>query len=510
MEAARPIRPEVLASKIEKIDNFEQFRLLEEFSSDRRLVRLLWFLQYVSQPSNYAGGLTKFAHDLVAASADKIGTARMVKIGRVKHYELRDATKIFSELSATSRNELFDSNTSLFEEAFLHGKHDKPCKLGEWRKDWEKQFLSEVTPANVRRLCVDAARHDLARYFSDLCELPHIGLRPHSEHGAPWYFVNVADALLEFADALAKSIRSRIAETEVTREVSRWIRKSRSMRKSVMITGNSRFGKTEAVKAEVATAPGDCRLVNTPATNSITDLLREVAKSLGLEIGAQNSAQSLRDRIDYVLRFSRLQLIFDESQFLLPSSFSRNTAPARLNWVRRSIMDQSIAAVFVCTPQSYLPAKRRFVNATGFVMEQFDERVLNRELPNELSEADLLEVARVHFSGLAEDYLHYVVDKALATERNFVSDIEKIATLAKDNAREHGRKAPILADIENAIADVLPTPPKVLQPAAKKTRSATPVRRPCKRVAEPPPRRGIDQQPEPIRTRENRPALTTV
>jgi hypothetical protein len=35
---------------------------------------------------------------------------------------------------------------------------------------------------------------------SRMCELPHVSLRPASryEHGAPWYFVNIADALLAF------------------------------------------------------------------------------------------------------------------------------------------------------------------------------------------------------------------------------------------------------------------------------------------------------------------------
>jgi hypothetical protein len=212
--------------------------------------------------------------------------------------------------------------------------------------------------------------------------------------------------------------------------------------------------------------PESCRLVATPASNALGDLIREVAISLGMEVAGQYGGRDLRDRVDYVLRFSHLQLCFDESQLLLPASFSRNTAPARLNWVRRSVMDQGVAAVFVCTPQSYLPAKRRFVKATGFAMEQFDERILKTvQLPEELSEADLLAVARIHFTDLSEEYLQFVVAKALATERNYVSDIEKIATLAKDNAREHGRKLPVLADIKAAIADVLPIPAPALKTA---------------------------------------------
>ncbi len=83
--------------------------------------------------------------------------------------------------------------------------------------------------------------------------------------------------------------------------------------------------------------PGACRLIETPATNAIGDLLREVAKALGIEVGPQNSGRELRERIDYVLRFSTLLLCFDEAQLILPVAYSRNTAPARLNWVRRSV-----------------------------------------------------------------------------------------------------------------------------------------------------------------------------
>src|SRR5439155_13763259 len=112
-------------------------------------------------------------------------------------------------------------------------------------------------------------------------------------------------------------------------------------------------------------------------------------------------------------------------------------------------------------------------------MEQFDERILKTvQLPEELSESDLLAVARIHFGDLANDYLRYVVDTVLATERNFVSDIEKIVTLAKDNAREQGRDQPKFADIEAAIADVLPAAAPI-QPA-QKVRPKAPSQTTCK------------------------------
>ena len=356
-------------------------------------------------------------------------------------------------------------------------------------------LLKAVTPEALGRECTEEANEKLAEHLKDLCELPDVGFRTGN---APWYFQDLGAALVEFIDKRAAELSTTIAETEITQIVTRWIRKSRNTRRAVTIVGNSRSGKTEAVELNAQMHPCSCRLVNTPATNVLGDLLREVAKSLGMEVGpAGKAARDLRERIDYVLRYSHLQLIFDELQFLLPSTFSRNTAPARLNWVRRSIMDQEIAAVFVCTPQSYLPAKKKFVKATGFAMEQFDERILKTvQLPEELSESDLLAVARIHFAGLPEECLLYVVKKVLATERNFVSDIEKIATLSKDNALEHSRSRPVLADIEAAISDVLPSVREtVAAPTSpRKVPSKSVIRPPCKAAAEalPMPRRGLE------------------
>jgi hypothetical protein len=499
-EPTRPIRPELLAAKIEKIENFEQPRLLMEFGQNPRLVKALWFLQWVSQPSNYAGGLSKFSEDLVDASRDRIGTERMVKVGPAERYSTKDAIAIFRELPSDVREELFESNASFFEEAFLHGMHKTRIGFNEYSKDWEPTLVAKMNPAALRSRLCDVARSNLAEYFKQLCELPRVGFiscdPAEGGHGAPWYFVAVAEALLAFIDARAEKLRSSLADTEVTRLVSRWVVKSRNMKRSVMIIGSSRFGKSEALKLHARIYPGNCRLVDTPTFNAISDLLLEVAKNLGLEVGPANAGRELRERIDYVLRFSRLQIIFDESQRLLPAAYSRNTAPARLNWVRRSIMDQEIAAVFVCTPQSYLPAKRKFVKTTGFAMEQFDERILKTvQLPEELSESDALAVARIHFAGLPEEYLRYVADKVLATERNFVSDIEKIATLAKDNAREHSRNRPALADIEAAISDVLPTVLETVAPASPRKMPSKPViHPPCKAAAEalPMPRRGLE------------------
>lgn len=500
-ERVPPIRPELLAAKLEKLRNFELPELFDEFAEEPRFVRALWFLEYVSKPDNYPGGLTKFAEDFAEDCKDQIGTAAMIAVdGTGDRYTSEDAEAVYKDLRSDHQEDIFSYDEGWIIDAALTERAEKnedgsvTCREDRCEQTWtgsvekvRSRLVYKLTPALARQLCLDDAKRSLATYLKELCELPHVGFRPNESHfGAPRYFVAIGPALLQFIERRAERLRATIADTEVTRLVFRWMQKARSMGEPVMISGNSRFGKTEALRLCCEMNPGHFRLVDTPASNSIGDLLREVARSLGVNVDAKNSVRDLREQIDYVLRFSGLTLCFDEWQFALPANYSRNTAPARLNWVRRAVLDRNLAAVFVCTPQSYHSAKKRFVKVTSYAFEQFDERILKTvHLPNELSEPDALAVARIHFNGMSDEIVGIVARAALATERNYVSDISKIATLAKDNAREEGRDRPLLRDVEAAIADVLPALPTRPAERPKKAPPSAPMHPLCTAPAAP-------------------------
>ena len=50
----------------------------------------------------------------------------------------------------------------------------------------------------------------------------------------------------------------------------------------VRIEGDSRFGKTESVRAWADMRPGLARIVRVPESNSLSDLLRSVLDALGI------------------------------------------------------------------------------------------------------------------------------------------------------------------------------------------------------------------------------------
>ena len=230
--------------------------------------------------------------------------------------------------------------------------------------------------------------------------------------------------------------------------------------------------------------PGLARIVETPASGGEGELLRAVANALGIETVARQRGHDFRGEIEFVLQQFRPLLIFEEASFLYPATFSKNTMPARLNWVRRSVMDRGIPCAFVWTPQTHRDARNRFLKATNFAIEQFDGRILKTvNLPAEIAREDLLAIARIHLRDLPDDYCEYVVSKAAATERNYCSDVSNIAALAYSNAEDGGRTIPNLADIKAAIADVLPAPgelPEETSHRRVRNRPASPMQTSCK------------------------------
>ncbi len=477
----RPINPLRVAEKMHRARNFDNLALVAEFNEEPRLVEVLWALQFFSQPARpkpghegqwiggYRGGLRSFTDDLIADSLDLIGTPQMRQLGVVR-YDREMASAVYNEIPWRERSLGGSGEDWMFEAALSDDEDSRDPWLGrsvnQTRRVSDRAIERIVKKANraaFQNLCLAAARESLAGYLRNLCEVPNVLFHenPNGERWtdgqAPWYFTDIAEALLRFIDRLSDAARRQIAETEVSRQVEKWLGRAHATRRGVLISGTSRFGKTESVQTFCEAHPGKARLVQTPSSNSESDLLRAVAKSYGMEIGPKQRGYQLREEIGYLVDQAGLMLVFDEAQGIFPASFGRNTTPTRLNWIRRSVLDCGVPAAFICTPQSYQNARRKFLRATNFAIQQWDERLLQTvHLPEEVPHKDLLAIARIRFRALRSEYLEYVVSAAKLTERNYVSDISRIADLARLNAEETGRRDPNLAEIKAAIADVLP------------------------------------------------------
>jgi hypothetical protein len=450
-----PIQMLQLARKLARARNYEDEAFFDATEREPKLPELLCWIEWMSQPDNYPGGLRKFAKDLIAESPDLLGSPTMLK-HRQERYSDDLLFAIYEEVARS----------------WPYKEGRKTIAVPDTGFDAQEE-ICRVTRSELVDCCREAALEDLAGYLRVLCERPAVGITraPGLCYGkggqAPWYFAAIGEALLRFQCEWKARRAAQVAETEISRLVFHWLRKARVTRRSLTISGGTRFGKTEAVKAWCEMHAGQARIVKTPPGNTEGELLTKIADAIGLSRDGAKTLGELRTQIEYVLKATGLVLVFEEAQGLFPSKFTRNTAPARLNFVRIALMnDAKTPCVFVATPQSLNGARDRYLKATGFALQQLDGRMLKTvELPEKISREDLEAIAQFHFDGMPEGFASHVAALASATQRNYLSDVSTIADLTRSNAEDAGRSEPTVEDLEAAIADVLPRAKKTKAPA---------------------------------------------
>lgn len=480
-----PIRPEVVAAKLAALRNYDQPEILEQITKEPRLVELLWFIQWHSfQP----GGLRKFVENFLSTSADLVGTPSMTRFGLpVEKYSSEQCLTVWREFPRSVQQALFPSDYS-----YVLGLVDSSSlPSGHEPEETIRKKLHELNYPEFKRRCLLHAQKSLPAYLASLCNEVSAGFSVNPtlwgseaeryspfdwhDNGVTWYFPNVIPALLSVMELQAKTISAKLAMTAVTVKVFDALDFCWEENALVHIEGDSRFGKTESVLAWANMHPGRARLVSLSSSNSDSDLYKNVAESLGMEVNL--SRTKLKDRVEYVLQNGRLGIIFDEASFLLPQRYDAHTPPSRLNWVRTQIVDKGLPLALCVTPQNYAHAMAKFVKRTGYNMQQFIGRTMRKViLPDELDECDLIAVAKIHFPEFDEDYLALIAAKATQSE-SYLMTMESVSKLSRFIAKRDGHKQVEMEDLELAFSEILPA--RNPAPAVP----AQPLQRPKMRIA---------------------------
>ena len=501
------INPLDIAAKLDDVRNFLLPEVLEDIEREPRLVQVLWFLQWLSVPENYAGGLARFAHNLIEKYSDKIGPDGLRIDAKLSFAEVESIVEQiggeedFAPLSHARTMEAIFSTMS----GYIPGEEDEIRAL-------RKSELSKLSAADLQARCIGAAKDHLADFLSHVCMEPGVTFfaperrtdpRSITRNTSLWYFPRLWECIFDFMDHHSAEVGGGFAETSITREIFHWLHIAQDTRKGVMFLGHSRFGKSHAIRAFAGMHPWSVRLVECPASGSESDLLREICRALGIRFSnATTPLHEQRAAIDKVIRAARFLLIFDEAQMLYPQNGNRRSAPARLNYVRRQLMDIGVPTAFICTHQSWRQVENNYLKFSGFAQEQFEGRLIRSpiHLQSELTEAEMLEVARVHLPELNVKYLQFLVRPIRTYKGDHLSYIENIALISRRYAAQRGLSVPQVDDIEKAISDVLGcfqapavvTPSEPANPQTPARRNLTPKPRaasPVSRSLEPAPRR---------------------
>lgn len=452
------IRPEVLAKKLAGIRNYEHPEQLEQINRNERIPEVLWFLQAMSMQ---AGGLVRFVAEMVEQINPEVFGTPTMRAARTEKYSVTQKVQICREISSRYQPH---QGGELTEDVVLRGIiADAPLDGKEFlgAREALQAYLEGLGAAQFREVCKKAARDLLPSYLAALCVEEDRGFAPRANTawapaGEIWFMADPLGAVATMMEMRAGTVSARLAKTAVALKVFDALDYAYQERAMVRVEGDSRFGKTEAVKTWCEMRPGLARLVSVPCSNSVADLVRRVAEALGMEISYGSRAQRLKERVEFVLKHSGLFIVLDEAAFLLPQNYYSGSAPARLNWVRTEIVDRGLPLAMVVTPQSFLPAVSRFVKRTGYAMEQFfgrNHRVV--QLPGELSPEDMVSVARIHFPDMGEDYLALIADYARVSE-NYLQTVEALAKLSRFKARQLKHPRVSVGDIESAALEIIP------------------------------------------------------
>ncbi len=481
------VSPLTIATKLAAADNLTEPAFAEKLRQKPRLVELLWFLQWVTtQP----GGMDKFALDVIAEFTPQFVASVLHDDSATLTVESRAA--IWKSLPGDVKCGLISAACWMESELCIN-PNSRAALAAYDRRNFSGGYPDTVTPrekaafnavcqkltlAQFRDAILDAARADLPNRLRSICEGPARWI-----DSAPWYCPKLIDVLFEAMAAHTARIELQLARTEVVSLAFDRLDYAWQQKVLVKIEGDARTGKSEAIKAYAAMYPGRARLVATPCSNSLRDLLLAVADAVGLPYTINVDTCDLKDHVQFIIRHSRLFLIFDEAHFLLPMSYGRNTNPARLDWVRTEIVDKGLPVALVCTPQAFKHGVSRFEKWTGYNFTQFFGRImLNVNLPNELSESDLLAVTAIHGADIPENLYRFIATRAAQSD-GYLKVIEAICKRARYIAKRDGHPAITRADVELAESEVQPgrarAPPKPAAPrqqpiAVKRTRPIRP------------------------------------
>lgn len=481
------INPISLATKLAAVANRNAPAMAEELERCPRLVEAVWFIQWRSiQP----GGLRSLVADLMEHHSDHFVTRAMQEIGAPRGgvYTFKDMVTVWQSFPSEAWKREDGPHRARPDLVKLMVNGEQMIFQALKREGMDTELAQFFTPEFFHSVCVAEAESHLWDSLRKVCEEPMFTFAngetrwERGAHSPPpdfWYVRDLPAALFSMMDSHAEETKGRIALTAVVKTIWREMDFAMYARGLVTIEGDTRFGKTEAIRTWTDAYPGRMRYFAVPSDGRLATMHWALAVAFGLSYGAKTSEATIRNQINFVLQFGRIGIAADEGHFLLPT---RNAEPRRLDWLRTQIVDKGTPCVVSLTPQ-FMAALSKFTKESSYNAAQWLGRSKRAVvLPDSLTEDDLVAVARMHLPGFTRAFLKRVAGKALQTD-HLLAALQNVAVRARWIAQESGRDKWIAADVTQAMQDCLPSsmgaqdaPPEMEAepPSATPSRNARP------------------------------------
>jgi len=424
---------------------------------DPKKQQLLYFLQALSLRD---GGIKRIARELLEMFPERIGTPTMIKIGCRPGKRLTQARR---DAIAEELHELdTDSTWSL-----LH------------RTSNPEREHCQATAAHFCDQCQTLSERDLDRFIERLCCDPSLAVtddqnekllygksaqmaledvdrleevRGEFEAASLYYFQDALGALFEYKRRHEQQAREKFVDTSIGRVVFEALDYALETGRSALVEGDSGIGKTTAIKAWCELHLGQARHIQLKGITHRTGFFQEVGRAFGIARGIGFSSSKIQIRVEQFLKRTRLMLIFDEGQYLLPSGNRVCTPPELINWLNTACYNEGVP--FVISATSEFRDRRAIVEKnTTWQSEQLRRRIRRYfSLPSVPTKDDLHRVACKLLPDVSREAIDYVVGYSLVSKgffqaiTNAIEDARLIATRA-------GRAEIKFSDLKAAIQD---------------------------------------------------------
>ncbi len=390
----------------------------------------IWWLQGLSLAE---GGLKRVAFDLVEMFPDRIGTPIM-------HKEKIDSAKMYHgglvesvEGSLGLRDMCFKKIVvpksgagliQLCQEIALRRRND-PEATSRYNYNGEKvipsleEFMVDLCINPTIYFPAPGEQTDFSSVEAGMAidEFSELSRNDFSKAGLP-YFRDVVGALFEFKARRESEAREKFYLTAVGKIIWETLDYALASRNMVLLDGLEGRGKTQAVKAWCALHLGRARFVSLKGITSKTTTFREFARALGIASSYSRTATDMMERVEDVLKRSKIMLVVDEAHFLFNQSRRMYSLPELVDWIDTAICNHGIPIALVTTPQ-FITCMTRAADQVGWNYRQFRRRVKRWiKLPEKNTEQDIRAVARNVFKKADAGMINQITAYVLLSTRD--------------------------------------------------------------------------------------------
>jgi histone H3/H4 len=313
----------------------------------------------------------------------------------------------------------------------------------------------------------------VAAHFVHLCTGPD---DEQVHHGG--YSVSITpEALEKFRAQQSAQARARCVNTTISVVVCESLAGALRLNRFICIEGPPGFGKSYAAEAWTEQNLHAARYVRLRGITNKAGFFYTVLERLGFTGIEHSGPDKLQRMLQNFLRASRLMLVIDEAQNLLPAKECSKKRPELLDWLAGETFDSGLPCSLL-TWADFTTRRAAAEQSTSWRAEHLSRRLRYERLATPPTKVDFLAVARALLPD-ADTRCHKLSAAYAALSRHHMQALTDVIAEAKDLAALAKRKSVTFEDVDaavskRAISDAAQTEALVSRPARSSRSLSTP------------------------------------